>query len=324
MKIYDCIVIGTGISGLFAANKLQSEGLEILVLDKGRGLGGRMATRRITPGVFDHGAQFFTVKNKIFSAFVDEWIENGIVEPWYEVLSSKGRGNTTRYRGAGSMTLIPKFLAKDLNVQLSWKVERISKEKGFWKIVSESDDIFHTNSIILTAPIPQSIFLLREAECSNIEQVKTKLESIQYDPCIAVMALLDGPSKIQPPGSLQFKEGSISWIADNRVKGISPDGGGVTIHGSPTFSRKYWDEDRKYAGNLLLEKASELLHSKVVDFQVHGWRYSKPIEVYDDKFALLEESPPLFLAGDAFLGPRVEGAALSGLAAAGNLLETLK
>ena len=63
MKIYDCIVIGAGISGLFAANRLQTEGLEVLVLDKGRGLGGRMATRRISSGVFDHGAQFFTVKN---------------------------------------------------------------------------------------------------------------------------------------------------------------------------------------------------------------------------------------------------------------------
>ena len=76
-----------------------------------------------------------------------------------------------------------------------------------------------------------------------MEQVKAKLESIEYDPCIAVMALLEGRIKIENPGSHEFKEGSISWISDNRVKGISPDGGGVTIHGSPNFSRKYWNED---------------------------------------------------------------------------------
>ena len=324
MKIYDCIVIGAGISGLFAASRLQEKGLEVLVLDKGRGLGGRMATRRISPGVFDHGAQFFTVKNEIFSSFVNEWIENGIVEPWYDVSSSKGRDNLTRYRCTGGMTLIPKFLAKDLHIELTWQVKKIIKELNFWKIISDSNKILNAKSIILTAPIPQSLVLLREAECLKMEQVKAKLESIEYDPCIAVMALLEGPSKIETPGSHEFKEGSISWISDNRVKGISPDGGGVTIHGSPTFSRKYWDEDRKFAGNLLLEIATEWIDSKVLEFQVHGWRYSKPVDIYEERYALLDDSLPLFLAGDAFLGPRVEGAALSGLTASEKLLEILK
>ena len=324
MKIYDCIVIGAGISGLFAANRLQTEGLEVLVLDKGRGLGGRMATRRISSGVFDHGAQFFTVKNEIFLSFVNDWIENGIVKPWYEVSYTKDRDNLTRVCCTGGMTLIPKFLAHDLHEALTWQVKKIIKEENFWKIISESNNVLNAKSIILTAPIPQSLLLLREVECVKMEQVKSKLESIEYDPCIAVMALLDGSSKIDAPGSYEFKEGSISWICDNRVKGISPDGGGVTIHGSPTFSRKYWDEDREYAGNLLLEIAREWLDSKVLEFQVHGWRYSKPINFYGERYAFLDDSLPLFLAGDAFLGPRVEGAALSGLSASEKLLEIRK
>jgi predicted NAD/FAD-dependent oxidoreductase len=54
----------------------------------------------------------------------------------------------------------------------------------------------------------------------------------------------------------------------------------------------------------------------VTEYQVHGWRYSKPVRVEESPCLILSESPPLVLAGDAFAGPRVEGAALSGWAAA--------
>ena len=56
----DAIVIGAGLSGLIAAGTLQANGARVLVLDKGRGVGGRLATRRTHSGIFDHGAQFFT------------------------------------------------------------------------------------------------------------------------------------------------------------------------------------------------------------------------------------------------------------------------
>jgi predicted NAD/FAD-dependent oxidoreductase len=58
----------------------------------------------------------------------------------------------------------------------------------------------------------------------------------------------------------------------------------------------------------------------VKTFQVHGWRYSKPMSVDPQPCAILHYNPPLVLAGDAFGGPRVEGAALSGWAAAEAIL----
>ena len=61
-KIYDFIVIGCGISGLLTAKKLTENGASVLILDKGRNFGGRMATRFFDGAIFDHGAQFFTVR----------------------------------------------------------------------------------------------------------------------------------------------------------------------------------------------------------------------------------------------------------------------
>ena len=74
------------------------------------------------------------------------------------------------------------------------------------------------------------------------------------------------------------------------------------------------------SGRRLLDASKPWLGAEVLSYQVHGWRYSKPMRVDEEPCVLATESPPLVLAGDAFAGPRVEGAALSGWAAAGAVL----
>ena len=78
----DVIVIGAGVSGLIAARTLQANGARVLVLDKGRGVGGRLATRRTQSGIFDHGAQLFTARDPQFRLLVEAWQAAGIVRPW--------------------------------------------------------------------------------------------------------------------------------------------------------------------------------------------------------------------------------------------------
>ena len=69
-----CVIVGAGISGLLAANTLKQEAWTVTVLDKGRAVGGRMATRRVGEGTFDHGAQFFTVRGERFANLVEGWL----------------------------------------------------------------------------------------------------------------------------------------------------------------------------------------------------------------------------------------------------------
>ena len=74
-----CLIIGAGMAGLTAANLLQNAGWAVTVVDKSRGVGGRMATRRLGASRFDHGAQFFTVRDAGFQATTDKWMANGWV-----------------------------------------------------------------------------------------------------------------------------------------------------------------------------------------------------------------------------------------------------
>ena len=77
-----------------------------------------------------------------------------------------------------------------------------------------------------------------------------------------------------------------------------------------------WERDRDEVARELLAAADEWLGAAVVSFQIHGWRFSKPLQTDPQPCAVVSQHPPLVLAGDAFAGPRVEGAAVSGWAAA--------
>jgi hypothetical protein len=140
------------------------------------------------------------------------------------------------------------------------------------------------------------------------------LERLEYDPCLAVMALLAEPSRLPAPGWLVPAAGPIAWLGDNQQKGVSTLPA-VTVHATADFSRERWDADRTASARELLEHAAPWLGSTVVDFQVHGWRYARPVARADVDCLLLEGLPPLMLAGDGFGGPDVAGAARSGWAA---------
>ncbi|NBW91636.1 MAG: FAD-dependent oxidoreductase, partial [Actinobacteria bacterium] len=47
------VVIGAGLAGLMAAQELHREGHHVVLIDKGRSPGGRLATRRIGGATLD-------------------------------------------------------------------------------------------------------------------------------------------------------------------------------------------------------------------------------------------------------------------------------
>lgn len=75
-------IIGAGLSGLIAARTLTGAGHQVVVFERARSVGGRLATRRIDGARLDHGAQFFTVRSDEFGAYVDRWRAEGLVREW--------------------------------------------------------------------------------------------------------------------------------------------------------------------------------------------------------------------------------------------------
>lgn len=79
-------VIGAGMAGLACAQALTGAGFGVVVIDKGRGAGGRMSSRRLATSLgevsFDHGAQYFTARTPEFVAQVRRWASDGTVAVW--------------------------------------------------------------------------------------------------------------------------------------------------------------------------------------------------------------------------------------------------
>ena len=316
------LIIGAGMSGLTAARELQTAGHQVVVVDKGRGIGGRMATRRFAGGRFDHGAQFFTARSDEFKAATANWQNENIAHHWFDGTPTpdepqKNDGHP-RYCGETGMTGIGKHLADGLNVQLGHEIETLARQDGVWTATTLQSESFSGEELILTAPIPQALKLFDTSDCKLTETMRATLESVIYEPCFAVLAQLDGPSAIAPPGLLYVNGDPIWWVADNFQKGVSPIEGSVTIHSSGAYARQHYDDDQTQVGEQLIEASKEWLGRPVKEFQVRRWRYSKPENPLDIGIARNEDCAVTF-AGDALMGAKIEGAFTSGLMAARKL-----
>ena len=326
--IDSCIVVGAGISGLLAATRLQEHCLRVVVLDKGSGVGGRMATRRIEQGRCDHGAQFFTARDPVFMALAASWLESGAAREWcrgFPGVDGKTRPDAhPRYRGADGMVSIPKHLAHGLDIRSGERVISTTHRGRKWSVRTANGTVYEADSLLLTPPVPQTLALLDAGSVRLEDSELTALEAISYEPCIAVLALMSGPTALPIPGAVEFPAEHIDWIADNQQKGISPLACCVTIHAGAEFSRAHQSTDDTEVGALLLRSAGSLLPHPARIVQVHRWRYARPVRLHPSPYLYAAGTPPLAFAGDAFGAPRIEGAAISGLAAASALLAAAK
>lgn len=315
----DVLVLGAGIAGLTAATVLVQAGRHVTVVDKGRGVGGRMATRRFDGATFDHGAPCLVSSHPPESLGLASAQRAGALVPWDPDAPGPLR-TVGRWRGHPSMSAIAKHLATGLDVHLETTVTSLHPCGDAWGATSLAGPRIRARAVVATAPLPQSLALLDAGQVTLEPTLRARLDSVRYDRCLAVMAVLAAPSRIPAPGDLVPVHGPIARLIDNQRKGISAVPS-VTLHATPAFSLAHWDEDRDATGRRLLAAAGAWLGTPVTSFQVHGWRYSQATVTDPARLAVVSMSPWLVLAGDAFGGQGVEGAALSGRAAAHRILE---
>lgn len=331
----DAIVIGAGISGLAAATELAKAGCRTIVLEKSRGIGGRMATRRVGTAVCDHGAQFFTVRTRAFGATVTEAAAAGSIRPWCEGFTRvEAPGETpepagdghARWCGARGMTDLPKWLAAALpadlvEVRSGVRAAAVTVADGGVRVTLDAKEgtapeTLAARGLVLTSPVPQSLDLftaggvLGSLDGAAVEA----LRGVDYDPCFALMLVLDRPSRVPPPGGIQFASGPISWVGDNFQKGISTVPA-LTIHASGDFSRASFDADQAGVAAEIERLARAWIgEATVVERSLQRWKFAQPRVIVPAPFLSPSSAPPIGCCGDAFQGPRVEGAACSGQA----------
>ena len=312
----DVIVLGGGISGCACAHRLAHAGFKVTLAEKGRGVGGRMATRRMGDARIDHGAQFFTARDPRLKSLLSDWEKDAVVRPWYDSIVGRPDVPTgTRYRGVEGMTSPAKFLARSFKVEKSFFVDKIVRSEQ-WSVVERMGEnrVLNADHLVVTFPGPQAVELFDRSDFSLDTEIMDRLKAIRYTRCIALLGLLAGSSALESPGTVTHPNADIDWVSDNQIKGISTQPA-CTVHASDEYSQKHWDSPDEVRGPFLKTVAEEILGTEITDWSCHRWGFAKPLKTFGaSHFHSAEHA--LSLAGDGFGGERIENAFLSGWEAA--------
>jgi photolyase PhrII len=335
-------VIGAGISGLCAARTLADHGLPVIVFDKGHDVGGRMSSRRLEGDdghvTFDHGAQYFTARDPRFRRYVDSWLQQGVVAIWpnsesdpsHKIVEiTHGRvlekpDTNERFVGSPAMNAVCRHLATDLNVQTQTQVGRIESVADGIRLSDEAGRMLGTfQRVIVSAPAPQTVDLL-----IDFPELAQPISKIQMQPCWAVMASFEQPITSEWVGAF-IHDSVLTWVARNSTKpnrSSSPSNAEhLVLHAGHKWTAENWERSRDEVAQKLLAafwRDSGVPPQSPLHLNAHRWKYAIPVDPTSERCFFDAESG-IAACGDWAGGPRVEGAFLSGMAAAGRILGTL-
>ena len=316
------VVVGAGVGGLVAARRLAAARHLVVVLEREASAGGRVATRDLAGGRFDTGAQFFTVRSEAFGRLAYHWLESGVAYEWCRGFDQPPAApdGYPRYAGRGGMVALARDLASSLDIRFGAAVTAIDPN-GVVRLDDGTDT--STRAVVLTPPARQSIALLDRGGAALPASARAALEAIRIEPVLAVLARLEHPSAVPPPGGVQLEDGAFSFVADNQMKGVSSVPA-VTLHATGRLSRQRWAEpDAALLGDLL-RLATPWLGHEPIAAELVRWRHARPVVLEPRRCLVVDgEWGPLVFAGDAFGEARIEGAARSGWAAADAVLGRL-
>jgi predicted NAD/FAD-dependent oxidoreductase len=282
-----------------------------------------MSTRRDGELRFDHGAQYFTARDPRFIRHVMAWQERGLVQPWNGRVGAVEDGTlnasgtqTVRWVGIPGMNSVCGDMAQQLSdVRFGWEVVALKRTPSGWTAENTQGEQIDVGQVVLTAPPAQATALVPEPS------VKNALKKVSMRPCWAVMTHLESPLFEQWDGVF-VNQGPLSWVASQRGRPDRPDANAWVLHANPEWSAAHLDDSPLKVAEALVAAARELPSAAAVSVHsatAHRWRYAlagKPLDVGALRFPELD----LVLAGDWAHGSRVEGAFLSGVAAAGHLM----
>lgn len=306
------IIIGSGMAGIACARALADAGCPVRVLDKGRGIGGRMATRRVAlphgDVTFDHGAQYMRPRDP---AFAQALAKAGACA-WSDG-SDHGR-----QVGMPGMSSVVRAMADGLTVSQQTEVTAMVLQDGVWTLATDAGDL-QAQRVVLTIPAPQAARLL-----GPLHPFTPHLARVTMDPCLTLMAAFP-PDSARPFVQRSDPAHDLAWIAQDNAKPGRTDRSVTWVaQASVPFSCANLEADTDDIAAHMLRLLAEVLEvdpRHALYARVHRWRYAQAGRALGQPF-LRNDDRRLFVGGDWCLGARAEDAWRSGRAIARDILES--
>ena len=297
-------IIGAGMAGLACADALVAAGHSVALFDKGRGPGGRMATRRLqTPlgeVAFDHGAQYLTARDPAFMAVVGVWSDLGIAVPW-------PLAGADAWIGVPGMNAIVKQMASAHAVHWGQLITGIARRHDHWWLMDKTAEIGPFDAAVLAIPAEQAAAIL---SLHDFAMARIALMA-RSQPCWTAMLVFDQPLDAVP--AVIRNQGDISWAARNSAKPGRTGAEAWVVQATRCWSHAHIEASPDDVSAMLCAALSEAAGCPVptpVTAASHRWRYALSAGTGDG--ALWNQTIGLGVCGDWLLGPRIECAWLSG------------
>jgi renalase len=321
-------VIGGGLAGVVCAHTLTAQRrLTVQVFEQKPEVGGRMYTQRAGQYQFDVGAQYFTVRAARFQSYVDAWRAEGLVAEWTGRLGMLTNGRLSdceekrRYVGTPDMVAPVRQLARHCAVRHDIHVAHVHKEGSGWRLrATTGEDLGHYQVVVTAVPAPQAVPLLAEAP-----ELADRAARVQMAGCWAVLLTFTPPLELPFDGAFVHNS-PLSWLARDCSKPGRKSSDSWVLHGNPEWSDQHTDAPRELVIGWLtaaLWQATGHPAVQPVYAAAYHWPYALPLNPIDD-VCLFDPTVSIGACGDWCGGPRVEGALVSGLALAEQVLSTAR
>lgn len=301
-------IVGAGIAGTACARVLADAGRDVVVLDRGRVAGGRLASRRLDGRYVDLGASYLTVRDDRFRRQVDDWTARGLARPWTDTFTVLPEGRLSsgpvRYGAQAGLRSLVEDLGHGLDVRHQVQVERVGP--------GPTVDGTPYDAVVLAMPDPQALALLDPA----LAQERAALEGRAWEPVLALAAGFDERAW-DLDGAFVNGDDVLSWVADDGAR--RGDGAAVLVaHSTPSFAAPRLAEPVA-AGPEMVEALQRLLGLPApTSTFVQRWTYAKPVGEREAPHLLTDAG--VGLCGDGWGASKVEAAYLSGLTLGERLL----
>lgn len=354
-------IIGAGLAGLSALHRLTGHFAanpanpppQITIIDKSRGLGGRLATRRLpNDAAFDHGAQYIRASDPGLRHLMDRAVRQGYAQRWDAPITNgppvSADKDRPRYIGTPGMSAFGRFMLAEserLGKVAGIEVERhrqaqitkIAHGDKSWLLEDQSGyQLGPYDRMIMAIPAPQAATLLASID-GPMAATLTDLKQAAMTPmvpCWSVMVAFDQPLPLQSHAlDLKDSDSPLVWVAQNQrhetAKGevTGPDNWyGYVLHAKPDWSASHLEDDPDTVVPALLGALQDALGRTLPDTvhrAAHRWRYAFAPEALG-RACHGSTAGQIILAGDWCLGNRAESAYLSGVAAADMAIDMMK
>ncbi len=315
-------VIGGGIAGLTCAAELARADAKVTVFERSRSLGGRLATRRTGPLVFDHGAQYLTARSRPFLRFTEVAARAGVLADWRPRVLEDGRPLGEPFEnwlvGMPGMNTLVRPLTRNVDLQSGVAVHELLQGQRGWELQTDSgrpNCVF--NAIVVAVPAPQAISLL-----GHHGRAFRHLTDVRMGPAWSALMAFESPLEVDGD-ALRWTRGPLTWAACNSTKAGRPEGPQCwVVHASPQWSREHIEADAREAASLLLHEFAAALGRELpapAHLEAHRWRHAL-VEQPLGLPCLIDEEIAAGACGDWCIAPRVEAAFESGRSLAYSVL----